>query len=83
MELFKNLIYEHKKGMRDLALYTCKKEKIKYFEKLLYLTKTNYKIMHLPPNKYNIFFGNKECLNTWDIWLNMNYQKNVDMPVIK
>lgn len=75
MELFKNLIYEHKKGMRDLALYTCKKEKIKYFEKLLHLTKTNYKIMHLPPNKYNIFFGNKECLNILENFSSENLNK--------
>lgn len=63
MELFKNLIYEYKKGVRDLALYTCKVEQSKKYITILKLTKTPYKIQKLPQNKCNIFFGNEKCLD--------------------
>lgn len=63
MELFRNLIYEYKKGMRDLALYTCSDEEIEKYINILNLTQTPFKIQKLPQNKCNIFFGNKKCLD--------------------
>nr|QGT49807.1 hypothetical protein Melaina855_1940 [uncultured Candidatus Melainabacteria bacterium] len=62
MELFNNLIYEYKKGIRDMAMYTCpKKDLHKYIEKLLSL-KIEYITPELSKDKVNIFFGNIECL---------------------
>lgn len=75
MELFKNLIYEYQKGMRDLALYTCHSEGVKKYLKFLELTKTPYKIFNLPPNKCNIFFGNEKCLNILTNFSSTNLNK--------
>lgn len=63
MELFKNLIYEYKKGMRDLSLHTCEKTELKEYIELLEKLKTEYSVMDISDNKVNIFFGNPECLN--------------------
>ena len=51
MELFKNLIYEYKKGMRDLALYTCESYLVEEFIVILEKMKIQ-----------NLFFGNPFCL---------------------
>lgn len=62
MELFNNLIYEHKKGMRDLAMYTCTREDYpKYAEQLL-KNNVEYIIKEIGKEKINIFFGKLECL---------------------
>ncbi len=74
MELFKNLIYEYKKGMRDLALYTCEVEQIEKYKAILNLTKTPFTIQKLPQNKCNIFLGNQKCLEI----LNTFSSKNLD-----
>ena len=63
MELFKNLIYEYKKGMRDLALYTCSVEDTDMYRGFLEITKTPYHIEELGNNKINIFMGNPKCLD--------------------
>lgn len=63
MELFKNLIYEYKKGMRDLSLHTCKTQDSEEFTHILDVLKTKYKIFEINKDKVNIFFGDPECLN--------------------
>lgn len=63
MELFKNLIYEYKKGMRDLSLHTCKKSELNEFTTLLEKLNTRYQIVDIADNKVNIFFGNPHCLD--------------------
>ena len=62
MELFKNLIYEYKKGMRDLALYTCESDLVEEFIVILEKMKIQYLFINLPKNKSNLFFGNPFCL---------------------
>ena len=62
MELFKNLIYEYKKGMRDLSLYTCETKDINDYINLLQQLKIAYTRIDLKDNKTNIFFGNQDCL---------------------
>lgn len=62
MELFKNLIYEYKKGMRDLALYTCESDLVEEFIVILENMKIQYLFINLPKNKSNLFFGNPFCL---------------------
>lgn len=63
MELFSNLVYEYKKGMRDLALYTCKKEDREKFTQYLEKTDTDFLILKVGDGKINIFFGCPECLD--------------------
>lgn len=63
MELFKNMLYEYQKGMRDLSLYTCKIKELKSFTETLEKYNIPYTVIDLGSNKANIFFGNKQCLN--------------------
>lgn len=63
MELFKNLIYEYKKGMRDLSLQTCEKKDLEQYTELLDRLATSYLAVELGNNKVNLFFGKPECLD--------------------
>jgi len=62
MELFSNLIYEIKKGMRDISLYTCRREDLDKFVSHLDKTDTKYLLTNAGKDKVNIFFGNPLCL---------------------
>lgn len=63
MELFKNLIYEYQKGMRDLSLHTCKQSDIPKYTDILDKLQTQYIISKIETDKANIFFGSPICLN--------------------
>lgn len=62
MELFKNLIYEYKKGARDLALITCKSAELKAYKVILTNLNIKYFIVNLGSGKHNLFFGNPSCI---------------------
>lgn len=62
MELFKNLIYEYKKGIRDLSLHTCEKQDLSTYLAILKQLNTQYLITEPAKNKVNIYFGNPLCL---------------------
>lgn len=63
MELFSNLIYECKKGMRDMAMYTCKKEDFPRYIDHLNKNKMEFVMKDIGNNKINLFFGNLACLD--------------------
>lgn len=62
MELFKHLIYEYKKGSKDLALYTCEKTDLENFTEILRKMKIQYHLINIGTGKTNIFFGSTPCL---------------------
>ena len=62
MELFKHLIYEYKKGSRDLALYTCNKSEQNTLTEVLQKMKIQYHITNIERQKINIYFGSSPCL---------------------
>ncbi|MDE6139056.1 MAG: DUF2023 family protein [Candidatus Gastranaerophilales bacterium] len=62
MELFNNLIYEYKKGMRDLAMYTCSRDDYPTYAEQLLKNNVEYIIKEIEKEKINIFFGKIECL---------------------
>lgn len=62
MELFNNLIYEYKKGMRDMAMYTCKRKDFGLYAEQLQKNNVDYIIRDIGEDKINIFFGKIECL---------------------
>ena len=55
MELFSNLIYEYKKGMRDLAMYTCKKEDYFLYVEHLHKNKIEFVMNDIGMNHMNDF----------------------------
>ncbi len=75
MELFKNLIYEYKKGMRDLSLYTCEAKDIKDYINLLKQLKIAYTTIDLGDNKTNIFFGAPNCIEILKRFSSKNLDK--------
>lgn len=62
MELFKHLIYEYKKGSKDLVLYTCEKSDIERYTETLKKMKIQYHTTNINGEKTNIFFGSNPCL---------------------
>ena len=62
MEVFRHMVYEYQKGLRDLSLFTCLGELLEKIEKTLRLQKIDYLIYPLPGGKINLFFGCSECL---------------------
>ncbi|MDR1882243.1 MAG: DUF2023 family protein [Prevotella sp.] len=63
MRVFYHLIYEYKKGVRDLALCTLTADSE---EKAVWKLEKNairYKIQRLKNGNINVFFGKDECLN--------------------
>ena len=65
MELkpFLNHVYELKKGIRQMALYTTNKKFEEFIIKRLNSQKIKYYIQYLDNQRINIFFGHNECVN--------------------
>lgn len=63
MQVFRHLIYEYQKELRDLCLFTCPDEFLAKIEKTLQLQKINYLVYPIEGKKVNIFFGAKPCLD--------------------
>ncbi len=62
MKIFVHHIYEYKKGLRRMVLYTGPEtEKIRIIEKLEHHG-ISYVIDDLPSGKMNVFFGADECV---------------------
>lgn len=62
MRVFHHLIYEYKKGVRNLMLCTLTgdcEDKVRW---KLEKNAINYKIEHLKNGNINVFFGKEECL---------------------
>ncbi len=66
MELFTNLIYEYKKGMRDMAMYTCKKEDYHTYAQHLMNNEVEFVTREIGNEKVNFFFGNADCLSIFE-----------------
>ena len=75
MELFKHLVYEYKKGSRDLALYTCENHEKETLTEILQKMKIQYHITNLNGNKINLFFGSNPCLKILRGFSNKNLDK--------
>ena len=63
MKLICHQIYELNKGLRDLALYTADIQELDETEKKLQGRKFEYEIQMLGDTKFNVFFGEKQCVD--------------------
>ena len=63
LKVFLNHIYELKKGVRQMVLYTTKRKYEDFAVKRLINQKINYIIQPVGNDKINLFFGRKECIN--------------------
>jgi hypothetical protein len=62
MPVFHHLIYEYQKDLRDLCLFTCKKEFELKIKQSLINQNIDYIIFNVEDTKINVFFGMKECI---------------------
>ncbi|MBR1840193.1 MAG: DUF2023 family protein [Prevotella sp.] len=63
MRVLMNHIYEYKKGVRRLVLYTFNQRYVKYAVERLEHQGIEYIITPLGNDRVNLFFGRKECLD--------------------
>lgn len=63
MQVFRHLVYEYQKELRDLCLFTCSDEHMGRIEKTLTFQKIPYLIYPLEKGKINVFFGEQACLD--------------------
>ena len=75
MELFKHLIYEYKKGIRDLALYTCESNNRQLLTEILEKMRIQHHIINIEGGKINIFFGSNPCLKILRSFSSKNMEK--------
>ncbi len=62
MKVLAHLIYEYSKGLRSLALHTIQSSEKEATAERLRSHGLNYIFQQVNPNKYNVFFGDDNCL---------------------
>jgi len=62
MEVFIHHIYELKKGLRRLVLYTCPATELPDVENRLIREKIPYLLSQVSDRKTNVFFGDRICI---------------------
>ena len=63
LRVFCNHIYELKKGVRQMALYTMNRKYEPYAVRRLESQRIRYVVQPVGENKVNIFFGRDECID--------------------
>lgn len=63
MRVFSNHVYELKKGVRHLVLYTIPKKFEELTTKRLKSQNIDYVIQQVSCEKINLYFGKQECVN--------------------
>lgn len=62
IRIFLNHIYEFKKGIRNMVLYTMHKEHASFAIRRLQNQHISYMVQEVGPHKINLFFGKPECM---------------------
>jgi len=62
LRIFLNHIYEFKKGIRNMVLYTMSKDYQDFAVKRLKNQGISYQIQEVGTNKINLYFGKPECM---------------------
>lgn len=62
LKVFLNHVYEFKKGVRNMVLYTTNKRNEEFAVKRLNSQHIDYCIQPIDGNRINLFFGRPECI---------------------
>ena len=62
-KIFSHHLYEYKKGLRHLVLYTTSRSNTAIIENKLKNEKVDYHIQEINKTKINVFFGNRVCID--------------------
>lgn len=63
LKVFLNHVYEFKKGVRQMVLYTVNRKYEEFATARLRNQKIEYLIQPVDKNKINLFFGRSECIH--------------------
>lgn len=63
VQVFLNQIYEFKKGVRRMVLFTAEKKYEDFATRRLSSQNIDYLIQPVGNDKINLFFGNQDCIN--------------------
>ena len=63
MEVFNHHIYEFKKGLRRMVLYTTTIEEVMYIERKLKKQDISYFLTYPGDKNINVFFGDSTCVD--------------------
>lgn len=72
MNVFTHHLYEYKKGLRRLVLYTAKAEYEDMIVKKLKLRNIPYIIYRISAKKINVFFGKQYCIDVLSSFPNLD-----------
>ena len=70
MKVLMNHIYEYKKGVRQMVLYTFSKKYERYAVERLARQHIDYVVQQVGKENLNLFFGRKECLDAIRLMVN-------------
>ena len=70
MKVLMNHIYEYKKGVRQMVLYTFSKKYERYAVERLERQHIDYVVQQVGKENLNLFFGRKECLDAIRLMVN-------------
>lgn len=70
MKVFLNHIYEFKKGIRQMILYTMPSKHVEFALYRLASQKIPYYIQKLSGDRINLFFGREECVRAIEMMVN-------------
>ena len=74
IRIFLTHIYEFKKGVRNMVLYTMSKEHEEFAIRRLKNQKISYMIQEVGTNKINLLFGKAECMEAMrDVYKRQGY----------
>ena len=62
MKVFNHHVYEYRKGLRNLILYTACADNMETIRNRLERIKIKYEIYRISSKKINVFFGNSDCI---------------------
>jgi hypothetical protein len=63
MDVFYHLLYEHSRGLRDLALYTIRPEQEAEVARELELEGVAYLFRPIEDGRLNVYFGHRACVD--------------------
>ncbi len=75
LRIFLNHIYEYKKGVRNMVLYTMSKEYEPFAIRRLENQNIPYMKQEVSDHKINLFFGKRECMDAIKLIINRPLNK--------
>ena len=70
MRVLMNHIYEYKKGVRNMIIFTCRKRYEKFATERLKKQDIEYVVMPAGKENINIYFGRRECIGAVRMFVN-------------